>query len=121
MLVSVAAILLSLLPSTVVATPIAGQTVLSPQFPQPAAHIVDQAILNAASAYDDPVAGLLSIRPELADVLSEPRLLRLLEGEQDVWASEGDKLRLRKQGKKFMDVTDHQHLLGDLKVSPPSE
>ncbi|KAH7906277.1 Zn-dependent exopeptidase [Hygrophoropsis aurantiaca] len=58
---------------------------------------------------------LLAEHPDPVDVmrlldptaLDEPRLLQVF-GREAVWMTEGDKLRLRRQGLKFMDLTDYQ-------------
>ncbi|WWC86572.1 uncharacterized protein L201_001449 [Kwoniella dendrophila CBS 6074] len=74
---------------------------------------VHPSILSALEQHDDPVKALLSLRPELEELMAEPRLLRIFgQGPLDgVWLTEGDKLRLRRQGKKFMDLTDSQDLI----------
>lgn len=73
-------------------------------------HVVDDSILNALSAHSDPVDALLSLQPELAAQMAEPRLIRVHGQAKAVWMTEGDKLRLRREMKKFMDITDHQEL-----------
>lgn len=72
-------------------------------------HTVDDAILTALDKNSDPVDALLFLHPEQADALAEPRLLRVFgdEGEPR-WMTEGDKMRLRREGKGFMDVTEHE-------------
>ena len=70
-------------------------------------YVVDDAILSALAQHSDPVEALLSLQPELRDYLAEPRLLDVF-GQGEVWLTEGDKLRLRREGKKFGDVTDFQ-------------
>ncbi|KAL3421396.1 Leucine aminopeptidase 1-like protein 4 [Phlyctema vagabunda] len=74
-----------------------------------AEHVVGQDVLAALKTHADPVDALLSIRPDLSADLAEPRLLRILGQEKPEWLTEGDKLRLRRQGKKFMDITDHEN------------
>ncbi|GKZ59762.1 hypothetical protein AnigIFM60653_007702 [Aspergillus niger] len=71
-------------------------------------HVVDEAILSALNAHSDPVAAMVSLRPETAAFLAEPRLLHIRGEEKAEWMTEGDKLRLRQRGKKFMDITEHQ-------------
>ncbi|KAI0423869.1 peptidase family M28 [Xylaria sp. FL1042] len=71
-------------------------------------HPVDDAILVALDAYADPVDALVSLRPELADELASPRLLHVFGNDTPQWMTEGDKLRLRRQGRKFKDITDYQ-------------
>lgn len=71
-------------------------------------HQVDPAILAALEKYSDPVDAFVSLHPEAAEQLAEPRLLHVL-GEPDAqWLTEGDKLRLKRKGKKFTDITDHE-------------
>lgn len=71
-------------------------------------HIVNKAIFAALDAHSDPVAALLSLQPDIAAELAEPRLLQVFGEQQPEWLTEGDKLRLRRHGKKFMDITDHK-------------
>ena len=71
-------------------------------------HVVDVAILNALKAHSDPVAALLSLHPEAAKELNQPRLLHVVGEEKPKWMTEGDKLRLRRSRKKFVDITDHE-------------
>lgn len=80
------------------------QVVLAPS----SSHTVDEAILAALKTHADPVDALLSLQPESVIALSEPRLLLVFGEEKSQWLTEGDKLRLRRAGKKFMDVTDHE-------------
>jgi len=80
------------------------QVVLAP----PPVHVVDDAILAALKKYDDPVDALLFLQPESAAALAKPRLLHVFGEEKPQWLTEGDKMRLRRAGKKFMDVTDHE-------------
>ncbi|RDW73563.1 hypothetical protein BP6252_07470 [Coleophoma cylindrospora] len=88
-----------------------GQEILAPS-PETAVphaeHVVDQAILAALEMHSDPVTALVSLRPDIAASLAEPRLLRVFGQPEPQWLSEGDKLRLRREGKKFMDITDHE-------------
>ena len=85
-----------------------GQVILVPS-PVPASvHTVDEAILVALGTYADPVDALLCLQPESAASLAEPRLLHVFGQEKPEWLTEGDKLRLRRAGKKFMDITDHE-------------
>ncbi|GAP86703.1 putative peptidase family M28 [Rosellinia necatrix] len=71
-------------------------------------HVVDDAILVAVQTHPDPVDALVSLRPELADELAEPRLLHVFGHGTPQWMTEGDKLRLRRNGRKFKDITDYQ-------------
>jgi leucyl aminopeptidase len=70
-------------------------------------HIPKDAVLAAIERYSDPVDAMVSLRPDAAIHLDQPRLLRVFGEEKAEWMTEGDKLRLRKEGKKFMDITDH--------------
>lgn len=76
-------------------------------------HIVDDTILAALKAYPDPVDAMISLQPEMAAQLAESRLIHVLGEDKPRWMKEGDKLRLRQKGKKFMDITDHQELYAD--------
>lgn len=71
-------------------------------------HIVDKAILAALDTHADPVAALISLQPDATATLAEPRLLHVMGQEKPEWMTEGDKLRLRRLGKKFMDITEHE-------------
>lgn len=76
-------------------------------------HVVDDTILAALAANPDPVDALISLRPEMAAQLAESRLIHVLGEEKPRWMKEGDKLRLRQNRKKFMDITDHQELYAE--------
>ncbi|KAI3399146.1 hypothetical protein diail_7725 [Diaporthe ilicicola] len=76
-------------------------------------HAVDEEILAALKAYSDPVDAMISLQPEMAAQLEESRLIHVLGEDKPRWMKEGDKLRLRQNGKKFMDITDHQELYAD--------
>jgi hypothetical protein len=67
----------------------------------------DSDIFAALEAHDDPVDAYVSLNPDAAFTLAQPRLLQVF-GEQEQWMTEGDKMRLHRQGKKFIDLTDHQ-------------
>ena len=69
--------------------------------------VSNEAIIAALQAYDDPVEALIALRPDAAAEMAQPRLLHLMGQKEPEWLTEGDKLRLRKKGKKFMDITDH--------------
>ncbi|KAI1419194.1 peptidase [Xylaria sp. FL1777] len=75
-------------------------------------HAVDMAILVALDAHPDPVDALVSLRPELLGELAEPRLLHVFGHDTPQWMTEGDKLRLRRKGLKFKDITDYQEDVG---------
>jgi leucyl aminopeptidase len=83
------------------------QAVIGP--PSPAVHTVDEAILAALELHADPVEALISLQPESAVGLAEPRLLRVMGQEKAEWMTEGDKLRLHRAGTKFIDITEHEH------------
>ncbi|KFA81199.1 hypothetical protein S40288_07515 [Stachybotrys chartarum IBT 40288] len=74
----------------------------------------DPAMLAAIKAYPDPVDAFISLRPEAADELAEPRLLRVAGEREPRWLTEGDKMRLRRQGKKFTDITDYEQFYAEL-------
>ncbi|KAK3995207.1 leucine aminopeptidase 1 [Cladorrhinum sp. PSN332] len=70
-------------------------------------HSVDKEMLEALKTHSDPVDALVALRPKMATALAEPRLLHVFGEREARWMTEGDKLRLRRQKKKFMDITDH--------------
>lgn len=76
-------------------------------------HVVDDSILAALEAYPDPVDALISLQPESAAELFQPRLIHVFGEPEPKWRQEADKLRLRREGKKFMDITDHQDLYSE--------
>lgn len=67
-------------------------------------------LLQTLQAHPDPVDAYLALRPDAAAELAEPRLLHVLGNQEPEWMTVGDKMRLRRKGKKFMDVTDYQDL-----------
>lgn len=71
-------------------------------------HQVDPAILAALEKYPDPVDAFIALHPEAAEQLAEPRLLRLFGESSAQWMTEGDKMRLKRQGKQFTDITGHE-------------
>lgn len=73
-------------------------------------HSVDEKVLAAVKAHSDPVEVMLSLHPEQAATLAEPRLIHVFGEKKAEWMTEGDKLRLRRKGKKFRDITDYQEL-----------
>lgn len=73
----------------------------------PSKHAVDPAILAALEAHKDPVDAWIALHPEVAETLSQPRLLHVAGDKTAQWLTEGDKLRLRRKGRKFVDITDH--------------
>ena len=83
------------------------QAILAPELPNPVP-IVDEAILAALKKHSDPVDALISLQPETAAEFAQPRLLHVFGENKPQWMTEGDKLRLRRQGKKFADITDHE-------------
>ncbi|KAI7773361.1 hypothetical protein LA080_011110 [Diaporthe eres] len=76
-------------------------------------NVGDDTILAALAAYPDPVDAMISLRPEMAAQLDESRLIHVFGEDKPRWMKEGDKLRLRQNRKKFMDITDHQELYAD--------
>lgn len=83
--------------------------IASHEAPPNAVHIVEDKIIAALKTHPDPVTALLLLQPELAADLAQPRLLQTFGDEEPKWMTEGDKLRLRRQGKKFVDITDHEN------------
>lgn len=73
----------------------------------------EAAVRAALDIHTDPVAALLYLQPELAAQLAEQRLIHVLGQAEPEWMTEGDKLRLRQEKLKFMDITDHQDLYKD--------
>lgn len=71
-------------------------------------HQVDPAILAALEKHSDPVDAFVSLHPEAAEKLAQPRLLHVFGEPSAQWMTEGDKLRLKRQGKKFVDITEHE-------------
>ena len=111
-------ILILLLGTAHVASAADAQVVFAPgsETPSPSKleHAVDDAILAALEAHSDPVAALVSLKPESELFLAQPRLLRVLgDDSEPQWMTEGDKLRLRRQGKKFIDITDHEEFYAE--------
>lgn len=76
-------------------------------------HAVDDTITAALAAYPDPVDAMISLQPEMAAQLAESRLIHVLGEDKPRWMKEGDKLRLRQNRKKFMDITDYQEHYAD--------
>lgn len=67
-------------------------------------------IHRVLAAHDnDPVEIMRLLDPAYAATLDEPRLLEVF-GAEPVWMTEGDKLRLRKQGLSFMDLTGREDI-----------
>jgi len=58
---------------------------------------------------DDPVAVMRLLDPVYATTLDEPRLLQVF-GSEPAWMTEGDKLRLKRQGLSFMDLTGREDI-----------
>ncbi|KAF2669485.1 Zn-dependent exopeptidase [Microthyrium microscopicum] len=77
--------------------------------PEKIANDIDtDAISLALKNYADPVDALVSLQPGLEIELQQPRLLQVFGEQKSQWMTEGDKLRLHRLGKQFMDLTDHQ-------------
>ncbi|KAG9241847.1 hypothetical protein BJ878DRAFT_205942 [Calycina marina] len=71
------------------------------------AHAVNEVILAALKLNSDPVDALIALHPEESVTLAQPRLLHVFGEESVTWLTEGDKFRLHRNGKKIMDITDH--------------
>lgn len=71
-------------------------------------HVVDSSVLAALKTHPDPVDALVFLRPGFAEELAQPRLLHVLGETRPEWRTEGDKLRLRRSKRRFVDITDHQ-------------
>ncbi|KAK0710174.1 hypothetical protein B0T26DRAFT_652514 [Lasiosphaeria miniovina] len=56
---------------------------------------------------------MLALNPGVAHQLATPKLLHIMGDAAPTWMTEGDKMRLKKSGKKFADLTNHQNVLGD--------
>ncbi|KAJ5614484.1 peptidase family M28 [Penicillium herquei] len=107
-MLSVKSIFILLLGTAQLAKATDAQVVFTPHTHQHGEYKVDEAILAALEAQSDPVAAMIHLSPESEAFLSQPRLLRVLGESKPEWMTEGDKLRLRRQGKKFVDITDHE-------------
>ena len=85
------------------------------------ADIPDETLISSVlSSIEDPADALISLFPNLAIELSEPRFLEVLsvEGSSNGWYTEADKLRLRRNGTGFIDWTGRRL---DSEPVPPSE
>ncbi|KZL79774.1 peptidase family m28 [Colletotrichum incanum] len=71
---------------------------------------VDSSVRTALENHSDPVDALVSLQPEMAAKMSEARLIHVFGEKKAEWMTEGDKLRLRRKGRKFRDITDFQEL-----------
>ncbi|KAF7541620.1 hypothetical protein G7054_g411 [Neopestalotiopsis clavispora] len=69
-----------------------------------------QRILRTVESYPDPVDAYIALHPDSAAALAEPRLLHVIGEDEPEWMTVGAKMRLRRQGKKFMDVTDYHDM-----------
>ncbi|KAK2041985.1 peptidase family M28 [Colletotrichum somersetense] len=74
---------------------------------------VDSSIHAALDKHSDPVDALVYLHPELAAEMSKARLIHVFGEKKAEWMTEGDKLRLRRKGRKFRDITDFQDLYAD--------
>ncbi|EPQ50990.1 Zn-dependent exopeptidase [Gloeophyllum trabeum ATCC 11539] len=73
--------------------------------------LVDQLVQQLSLSHDDPVVLYRAVDPAGAADLDEPRLLQIAgDGNPPTWMTEGDKLRLRRAGLKFVDLTETQDL-----------
>jgi hypothetical protein len=86
--------------------------------------LLDPALIKALTAPDadiefDVVGLLKELDPSIAEELDEPRFIWVfgsdkvqdgngVEGEGGRWMTEGDKVVLRRQGKKFVDLTGRE-------------
>jgi leucyl aminopeptidase len=68
-------------------------------------------LLSILSQHDDPVNAMISLDPASAPLLASSRLLEVMDGSGEKWLTEGDKLRLRRQGIDFIDLTGRYHLV----------
>ncbi|TQV91569.1 hypothetical protein V2A60_008512 [Cordyceps javanica] len=80
-------------------------------------HKVDPAILAALKEHKDPVDAYIALHPEEADKLNEKRLLHVAGEKEPQWMTEGDKMRLRRKGRKFADITDYEQFYQQNAVS----
>jgi len=71
---------------------------------------VDSSVHAALEKHSDPVDALVSLQPEMAAKMAEARLIHVFGEKKAEWMTEGDKLRLRRKGRKFRDITDFQEL-----------
>ncbi|ROV90373.1 hypothetical protein VMCG_09722 [Cytospora schulzeri] len=99
----------------VLAPPADDKTASTPsaEFPKEHVHVVDDAILAALDTYSDPIEALASLQPGSASELLELRLIHVFGQPKPQWMVEGEKMRLRREGKKFMDITNHRELYSD--------
>ncbi|KAG7562264.1 hypothetical protein FFLO_02252 [Filobasidium floriforme] len=86
--------------------------------------LLDPALIQALTAPDadigfDVVGLLKELDPSIAEELDEPRFIWVFDGSEDQdgngvegeggrWMTEGDKVVLRRQGKKFVDLTGRE-------------
>ncbi|OAQ95832.1 hypothetical protein LLEC1_01370 [Akanthomyces lecanii] len=82
-----------------------------------AQHKIDPAILAALKEHKDPVDAWIALHPDDADKLAEKRLLRIAGEKEAQWMTEGDKMRLRRKGRKFSDITDYEEFYKQNAVS----
>lgn len=73
-----------------------------------AAHKVDDATLAALKEHKDPVDAWVALHPDDAEKMAAPRLLHVSGDKEAKWMTEGDKMRLRREGRKFADITDYE-------------
>jgi bacterial leucyl aminopeptidase len=66
--------------------------------------------LELLALHDDPVDVMIAMNPASAETLGEPRLLDLLNAQAPRWLTEGDKLRLKRKGLDFIDLTGRSFL-----------
>ena len=108
-----ALLLLSLAQGTLSSS--AGQTVLGSASDHTGNGMFTQdAIAAALKKHDDPVEAMLFLDPSLAAQVNEPRLLHVHGDKEAKWLTEGDKMRLRRQGRKFIDITGYDEYYNDV-------
>jgi len=91
------------------AVTVAGSSALQQQQPFTGVahqHIAQPAILESIDRYPDPVEALVNLQPGLADFLATERLVHVAGANSAIWMTEGDKLRLKRDNKFFVDITD---------------
>ncbi|KXJ90391.1 peptidase [Microdochium bolleyi] len=80
----------------------------------PVSALSEDAIRAALVKHADPVDALIYLQPHLASELSQPRLIHVRGEKEAKWLTEGDKMRLRRKGRKFVDITDNADYYTDV-------
>ena len=72
---------------------------------------VTEAIIKhlLAAHNNDPIEVIHLLDPVYTTILNEPHLVEVIRTKA-AWMTEGDKLRFKKQGLSFMDLTGHENL-----------